>query len=131
MSNRRPSRLDILTYQSLSPEVPAYSLAAQSIETSADVEMKEQLKRKAQDSLEGTISDSLVSWYRGDRIGRGAHGTVYVAINLHNWELMAVKQVENSTLSKMQGADKNAAHEMEILKGLTHPHIVTFKGSID
>lgn len=81
-------------------------------------EIKNDLMTKAQMSKE----KNLVSWYKGGRIGIGAFGIVYVALNLHTWELMAVKQVERSPLKS------DAAHEMEILKGLKHKHIVTFKG---
>jgi hypothetical protein len=88
-------------------------------------EIQESLKKKAlgiKDSGAGT----LISWYKGDRIGMGAYGSVYLGIDLHSWQLMAVKQIALNTGST--AALIEAIHEMEILKHLKHQHIVDYKG---
>lgn len=91
-------------------------------------QIREQLITKAQQSIEDDADDKMVAWYKGDRIGRGAYGAVYLAINLKSWELMAVKQVENAVLNKLKiGSSGIITHEMEILESLNHPNIVAYK----
>ncbi|KAF5385509.1 hypothetical protein D9757_005360 [Collybiopsis confluens] len=73
-------------------------------------------------------------WVRGELIGRGTYGRVYLALNATTGEMMAVKQVEiPQTLS-----DKNDSRhatvvdalksESETLKDLDHPNIVQYLG---
>lgn len=102
----------------------------QSVARSYSIAIKEELIKKVEDSQINPTKEA-VTWYRGDRIGRGAYGTVYVAINLKNWELIAVKQVETQTLARLQNGKNvvGVAHEMEILRDLVHPNIVTYKGT--
>ena len=71
---------------------------------------------------------------RGELIGQGTYGKVYLALNSTNGEMIAVKQVELPRTA----SDKNdtCQHtvvqalkmEGEILKDLNHPNIVQYLG---
>ncbi|KAK9804778.1 hypothetical protein WJX72_004880 [[Myrmecia] bisecta] len=74
-----------------------------------------------------------VSWTRGELIGAGAFGRVYLGLNNDTGHLMAVKQV---LLSKDEGvAGRVAEHvrdlemEVNLLKQLDHPNIVRYLGT--
>ncbi|KAI8914348.1 kinase-like domain-containing protein [Gorgonomyces haynaldii] len=73
---------------------------------------------------------NMVSLYKGDRIGRGAYGDVFIGLNLHTWEMMAIKEVDTARLQRLGKGKKIAdiTHEMEILQSLEHPNIVKFLG---
>jgi hypothetical protein len=107
-------------------------LLAQMPETGSKIEMmKTELLRKAQGSKDTKCTNNEeMTWYCGDRIGIGAYGVVFVALNLNTWGLMAVKQVETENLTRISGEKNNSDvfNEMQILKSLEHPHIVKFLG---
>jgi hypothetical protein len=73
-------------------------------------------------------------WVRGELIGRGTYGKVYLALNVTTGEMIAVKQVEIPRTA----SDKNDSRqvsvvqalklESETLKDLDHPHIVQYLG---
>ncbi|KAH6574718.1 hypothetical protein BASA61_006149 [Batrachochytrium salamandrivorans] len=93
-------------------------------------------------------------WVRGELIGQGAFACVYLGVIIETGQCIAVKQVENSILagdgSNTSGlARKNTAqrsrpafgrkksmfspiialrHELELLKGLVHPHVIQYLG---
>ncbi|KAF7339539.1 MAP kinase kinase kinase [Mycena sanguinolenta] len=73
-------------------------------------------------------------WVRGELIGRGTYGRVYLALNATTGEMIAVKQVEIPRTA----SDKNDSRqvtvvqalklESETLKVLDHPNIVQYLG---
>ncbi|KAF8213133.1 kinase-like domain-containing protein [Mycena galopus ATCC 62051] len=73
-------------------------------------------------------------WVRGELIGRGTYGRVYLALNATTGEMIAVKQVEMPRTA----SDKNDSRqvtvvqalklESETLKVLDHPNIVQYLG---
>lgn len=65
-------------------------------------------------------------WKLGAQIGCGTQGTVYRAINLESGTVFAAKEAFVADKEKEQAND--VLHELEICKGLSHPHIVTFLG---
>lgn len=72
-------------------------------------------------------------WIKGELIGRGSFGSVYLALNVTTGEMLAVKQVvvgnypNNSSGSKNEGID--ALHkEVETMKDLDHVNIVRYLG---
>lgn len=76
------------------------------------------------------------NWMKGDLIGEGSFGSVYLALHAITGELMAVKQVELVDVGKGTESDKkkqlmvNALKlEIELLQGLHHPHIVRYLGT--
>lgn len=76
------------------------------------------------------------NWMKGDLIGEGSFGSVYLALHAITGELMAVKQVELPDVGKGTESDKkkqsmvNALKlEIELLQGLHHVHIVQYLGT--
>lgn len=72
-----------------------------------------------------------IKWKRGETIGRGAFGTVWMALNETNGELMAVKEVEllNFTSKRNQQDIDALEKEIQILSALCHPNIVKYIGA--
>ncbi|KAI9512820.1 kinase-like protein [Russula earlei] len=83
----------------------------------------------------GTIAPKpIFKWVRGELIGKGNFGRVYMALNFTTGEMIAVKQVEIPRTA----SDKNDSRqvtvvealklESETLKDLDHPNIVQYLG---
>ncbi|KAE9403123.1 kinase-like protein [Gymnopus androsaceus JB14] len=73
-----------------------------------------------------TPEPTIFEWVRGELIGKGPYGRVYLALNTTTGEMMAVKQVEIAqTRTMVVSALKS---ESEILKDLDHPNIVQYLG---
>ncbi|XP_071716409.1 mitogen-activated protein kinase kinase kinase NPK1 [Rutidosis leptorrhynchoides] len=76
---------------------------------------------------------SRIRWRKGELIGCGAFGRVYMGMNLDSGELLAVKQV--SVVVNVASKDKTQAHireleeEVNLLKNLSHPNIVRYVGT--
>ncbi|KAJ7472785.1 kinase-like protein [Mycena latifolia] len=73
-------------------------------------------------------------WVRGEEIGRGTYGRVYLGLNATTGEMMAVKQI---TFPKRAGSTAKQAgrpsartlkREMENMKALRHPNLVEYLG---
>ncbi|ETN40681.1 uncharacterized protein HMPREF1541_04960 [Cyphellophora europaea CBS 101466] len=76
------------------------------------------------------------NWMKGDLIGEGSFGSVYLALHAVTGELMAVKQVELPNVTKGTEGDKKKnvmitalKQEIDLLQGLHHPHIVQYLGT--
>ncbi|KAK0464912.1 MAP kinase [Desarmillaria tabescens] len=73
-------------------------------------------------------------WVRGEMIGRGTYGRVYLALNATTGEMIAVKQVEipRTTSDKNDSRQVTVVQalklESETLKDLDHPNIVQYLG---
>lgn len=77
-------------------------------------------------------------WQRGEMIGAGSFGKVYLGFNLGSGEMMAVKQISIGTGTGHHahgGAGNNAREilssiesEVSCLQGLRHPNIVQYLG---
>jgi serine/threonine protein kinase len=83
-----------------------------------------------------TFSDKF-QWMKGELIGRGSHGKVYLGFNVTTGELLAVKQVEIPTTADDRRKADSEPHknfvrllreERETLKDLYHPNIVQYLG---
>ncbi|XP_010272040.1 PREDICTED: mitogen-activated protein kinase kinase kinase NPK1-like isoform X2 [Nelumbo nucifera] len=74
-----------------------------------------------------------IRWRKGELIGCGAYGRVYMGMNLDSGELLAVKQV--SIIKRNTPREKTQAHileleeEVKLLKNLSHPNIVRYLGT--
>ncbi|KAJ7071114.1 MAP kinase [Mycena amicta] len=85
-------------------------------------------------STSDVSSTTTFKWVRGELIGRGTYGRVYLALNATTGEMIAVKQVETPRTA----SDKNDTRqisvvqalkmESETLKVLDHQNIVQYLG---
>ncbi|KAH6917489.1 STE/STE11 protein kinase [Coprinopsis sp. MPI-PUGE-AT-0042] len=77
---------------------------------------------------------STFQWMKGDEIGSGSYGRVFMALNATTGDLMAVKQVEipktsSDKLKEQQMETMKALRfEGETLKDLNHPNVVSYLG---
>ncbi|XP_062199973.1 mitogen-activated protein kinase kinase kinase NPK1-like isoform X2 [Phragmites australis] len=75
-----------------------------------------------------------IRWRKGELIGCGAFGQVYLGMNLDSGELLAVKQVligsSNATREKAQAHIKELEEEVKLLKNLSHLNIVRYLGTV-
>ncbi|EEF45362.1 mitogen activated protein kinase kinase kinase 3, mapkkk3, mekk3, putative [Ricinus communis] len=74
-----------------------------------------------------------IRWRKGELIGCGAFGRVYMGMNLDSGELLAVKQVliaaNSASKEKTQASILELEEEVKLLKNLTHPNIVRYLGT--
>lgn len=67
-----------------------------------------------------------IRWQRGNLIGQGAFGRVYMTLNLDTGELMAMKQLDTASVSSRERCALE--NEISMMKGLRHPNIVRYLG---
>ena len=86
-------------------------------------------------SPESGSDEEPIGWIRGNLIGKGSFGSVYLGMNPQNGTIMAVKQVALATqagLSNNNGMHmhqiRSLEREIAILKELDHPNIVRYLG---
>ncbi|KAM7481359.1 hypothetical protein LguiB_005942 [Lonicera macranthoides] len=75
-----------------------------------------------------------IRWRRGELIGCGAFGHVYMGMNLDSGELLAVKQVliaaNSASKEKAKAHVRELEEEVKLLKNLSHPNIVRYLGTV-
>jgi len=76
-----------------------------------------------------TISNNprQVRWKKGEILGQGAFGVVYLGLNIDTGELMAVKQIAVEEVSSKEVSVLQ--NEIHTLKSLLHPNIVRYIGT--
>ncbi|KAJ6561914.1 kinase-like domain-containing protein [Mycena capillaripes] len=70
-------------------------------------------------------------WVRGESIGRGTHGRVYLGLDAITGEIIAVKQISfapNADQISGRPCPRTIKQEMENMKGLSHPNLVDYLG---
>eukprot|EP01064_Diplonema_japonicum_P001729 TRINITY_DN11148_c0_g1_i1.p1 TRINITY_DN11148_c0_g1~~TRINITY_DN11148_c0_g1_i1.p1 ORF type:complete len:618 (+),score=83.88 TRINITY_DN11148_c0_g1_i1:54-1907(+) len=67
-------------------------------------------------------------WQRGNLVGRGQYGAVYIAI-LPGGHVLAVKQIDAVSVATDPVARTAYLHEIESLQSLYHPNIVMYYGA--
>ena len=76
----------------------------------------------------------VFKWVKGELIGKGTYGRVYLALNATTGEMIAVKQVElprtaaDRDSSRQRSIVSALKSEIETLKDLDHPNVVTCLG---
>ncbi|XP_056695963.1 mitogen-activated protein kinase kinase kinase NPK1 isoform X2 [Spinacia oleracea] len=74
-----------------------------------------------------------IRWRKGGLIGSGAFGRVYMGMNIDTGELLAVKQVSiasgGASREKTQAHIRELEEEVNLLKNLSHTHIVRYLGT--
>lgn len=69
-----------------------------------------------------------IEWRKGELIGKGSFGKVYMGMNAATGELIAVKQVRIKTTEEQDQA-KEIENEIKLMQDLRHPNIVTLLGT--
>lgn len=75
-----------------------------------------------------------MTWVKGDLIGKGTYGRVYLALNATTGDMIAVKQVEKPRTesdradARQAGMIEALKSEIALLKNLEHPNVVTYLG---
>lgn len=76
--------------------------------------------------------DDNGSWIKGELIGAGSYGKVYLGVNRKTGAMMAVKSVEFPQSEKRSKRNQNMIEalqrETDFLQNLSHPHIVQCLG---
>ena len=71
-------------------------------------------------------------WVRGELIGRGTYGRVYLVLNATTGEMIAVKQVDHEYYrtddTRLAETVRALKKEGKVLKELLHPNIVHYLG---
>ncbi|OAY42275.1 mitogen-activated protein kinase kinase kinase NPK1 [Manihot esculenta] len=74
-----------------------------------------------------------IRYRKGELIGCGAFGHVYMGMNLDSGELLAVKQVliaaNGASRDRAQAQIRELEEEVKLLKNLSHPNIVRYLGT--
>ncbi|GAA6064463.1 hypothetical protein JCM10212_002126 [Sporobolomyces blumeae] len=76
--------------------------------------------------LAATDNPSLPNFRLAEKLGQGAFGSVYKALNWSTGETCAVKQIDLSHIPKAELPD--IMQEIDLLKNLHHPNIVQYRG---
>ena len=68
-----------------------------------------------------------IRWKKGEMLGQGAFGVVYLGLNIDTGELMAVKQMATEDVSRRELS--SLENEIHLLRNLRHPNIVRYIGT--
>jgi mitogen-activated protein kinase kinase kinase len=79
-------------------------------------------------SLASSSSNISIRWQQGKFIGAGAFGSVYLALNLDNGSLMAVKEIKFQEISALPNLIKQIKEELSVMEMLHHPNVVEYYG---
>ena len=78
--------------------------------------------------LASSSSNISIRWQQGKFIGAGAFGSVYLALNLDNGSLMAVKEIKFQEISGLPILIKQIKEELSVMEMLHHPNVVEYYG---
>ncbi|EFC41583.1 protein kinase [Naegleria gruberi] len=70
----------------------------------------------------------IKTWIKGNMIGAGANGKVYLGINSETGQMMAIKEIEIKGKTNREEV-KKIMEEVELMSQFDHPHIVRYLGS--
>ncbi|KAL8490760.1 hypothetical protein ACS0TY_022668 [Phlomoides rotata] len=122
--------------------VTAGCLEEEGLPPMAECEVEEEARVVADNNAEILVSEDIkrkevllpppIRWRKGELIGCGAFGRVYMGMNLDSGELLAVKEVAisaNTVSKKTQEYISELEKEVDLLKNLSHPNIVRYLGT--
>ena len=80
---------------------------------------------------------AILTWVKGELIGKGSYGRVYIALNVTTGDMMAVKQVELPATERdrndrrQMGMIEALQSEIALLKDMYHSNIVAYLGELE
>lgn len=80
---------------------------------------------------ENVLGHQATKWVKGEKIGVGLSGTVYLGMDASTGELMAVKQIElpgRTSLQQNTIVLASLEREIGLLKSLDHPNVIQYFG---
>ncbi|KAL7419201.1 mitogen-activated protein kinase kinase kinase [Cryptotrichosporon argae] len=86
------------------------------------------------ESPSGDGKPPTLNWIKGELIGKGSYGRVYIALNVNSGDMIAVKQVEMPATERDRQDSRQMSmvdalkSEISLLKDLYHPNIVAYLG---
>ncbi|EWC45134.1 hypothetical protein DRE_06273 [Drechslerella stenobrocha 248] len=80
------------------------------------------------DNRSGIKRQATFKWFKGQLIGQGTYGKVYLGMNATTGEFLAVKQVEVTANDSRKALIAALNQEIETMKDLDHPNIVQYLG---
>ncbi|KAF0978531.1 hypothetical protein FDP41_002351 [Naegleria fowleri] len=75
-----------------------------------------------------TKRTKIKTWIKGNMIGAGANGKVFLGINSETGQMMAIKEIEIKGKTNREEV-KKIMEEVELMSQFDHPHIVRYLGS--
>mmetsp|Transcript_18203 Transcript_18203/g.33448 ORF Transcript_18203/g.33448 Transcript_18203/m.33448 type:complete len:455 (-) Transcript_18203:85-1449(-) len=106
-----------------------HGVTSLSLAAGADASLLSSETLEATQSAPGAMRGSGFTWVRGETLGRGSLGRVFKALDQATGNVMAVKEVllntDQESDAKLRLALQN---EVNLLKDLKHPHIVSYLG---
>lgn len=85
-------------------------------------------------SVFSVLTPVVLNWVKGQKIGQGSYGSVYLAFNVTTGDMIAVKQVAQMSLDMDEHDHRQKVQiealqsEIEFLKDLYHPNVVAYLG---
>eukprot|EP01083_Nonionella_stella_P068185 180826_1 len=80
-----------------------------------------------EEPIPSSNSPQMFSWKKGEILGQGAFGVVYLCLNESSGHLMAVKQIQVDPAQKDK--TESLRREIGVLSALQHPNIVQYFGT--
>lgn len=79
----------------------------------------------------GVTSPTRLRWQRGELLGTGAFGRVFLGLNEDTGELLAVKEVllSGSTMERAAEQLRSLEAEVDLMRSLSHPNLVRYLGT--
>lgn len=76
---------------------------------------------------EVAVEEGTIEWKKGEQIGKGTFGAVYMGLNAATGELFAVKQI--FLVDGSEEEVKRLEGEIKLMRRLHHEHIVQYLGT--
>ena len=110
---------------SISPATQSLTENKSNFRRSEDVSVKQASRTPSTPRKRGTVQKNR--WKRGDMIGAGSYGRVFMGLNMDTGGLIAIKELVFSPDNVKEVAAMQ--REIDLMKKLDHPNIVKYLGT--
>lgn len=125
---RNSSRLKVKTAEKTTPPLIRANTklwGQKTVEVTPD-EIEKGFVGRIKNNSHGNLEE--FAWVKGELIGRGSYGSVYLALNVTNGEMLAVKQVTVQAPALSSEGIEALIKEVQTMKDLDHYNIVQYLG---